>query len=249
MFCFRKINAGHFSQDCSIWKGPKAKREEVSIVDGYVVRRDTTPSQSDDEVDAYSSVPVITIPGHIQSATIDSGVDCGATITVVSPHMVKKHNLVDRPAPPVKICQAMDPKGSIYNRKVISTVALPDKSSTSVHKHEFTITPLSNHDALLGMPFLATEGVLIDPANRSLLLPAHMSPSADSVLSPTTDSLINRPDTLTPDGYVRVGNALMKNADHHPTVEDLVECNELVQSLFSSSIFAGNLQAEERTPK
>ena len=56
-------------------------------------------------------------------------------------------------------------------------------------------------------------------------------------------------NTVIPEGYVRVGNALMKNKDHRPTVEDLVERNEVVQSLFSSGIFASDLQLEGQASK
>lgn len=94
---------------------------------------------------------------------------------------------------------------------MVSTITLPTEGWTSTHEHEFTVAPLANHEALLGMPFFAKEGILVDPANRSLILPD--IPQVASVPS------------STPGGYTRVGNAFMKlRADH----EDLVELNELV---------------------
>jgi hypothetical protein len=34
------------------------------------------------------------------------------------------------------------------------------------------VAPLKEHDAILGMPFLASERVLIDPAHGKVILPA-----------------------------------------------------------------------------
>ena len=53
------------------------------------------------------------------------------------------------------------------------------------------VAPLSNRDALLGMPFFAKEGILVDPANRSLILPEMLieppltTSATDVALQPT----------------------------------------------------------------
>ena len=91
--CFRcrKTYAGHFWKDCPAGvsnpggsghaRGSNVKKEEVSIVDGYVV-----PSvQFDVDSDSYPSVPIITIPTRIHQAIVDSAVDPGASINVISP--------------------------------------------------------------------------------------------------------------------------------------------------------------------
>ena len=65
--CFkcRRVNAGHISYDCP--KGRRAssttsiKREEVSIVDGYIVRR-LSPEQDVESPPYYCSVPTIVVP-------------------------------------------------------------------------------------------------------------------------------------------------------------------------------------------
>ena len=108
----------------------------------------------------------------------------------------------------------MDHEGTVYNTKVTSKVALPSQSWMSSHAHEFTVAPLSNHDALLGMPFLAKEEILVDPANRSLVLPKTSPPP--------------------PDGYVRVGNAFMKTpSDANSTdIGSLAELNELISGTY-----------------
>ena len=96
-FLYRKVNAGHIALNCPERKGGEGssiiKKEEVSIVDGYVVRC-SVPSESDADSDSYSSVPIITIPTRIQQAAVDATVDAGATINVISPRTVKEHSLV-----------------------------------------------------------------------------------------------------------------------------------------------------------
>ena len=62
---------------------------------------------------------MITIPTQIQQAIVDSGVDPGASINVISSRVVEEHNLVTQPALPVKIRQALDPNGTVHNTKVV----------------------------------------------------------------------------------------------------------------------------------
>ena len=216
----RKINAGHGSWNCPEYGRDDAhvnvKKEVVSIVDRYVVRQ--TISESDSESNAYHSVPVITIPTRIQSATVNSGVDCGASINVISPATVKKYDLVEQLAVPVRIHQAMDPNGTTHSTKVVSAVAFPTKSWESSCMHEFTVAPLSNHDALLGMPFLAKEGILVNPAERTLILP-----------DATTTTVM---PSVTPEGYVRVGNAFMKTKEDYPPPAEMVKANKSMQAEF-----------------
>ena len=150
--------------------------------------------------------------------------DSGASINVISPRVVKRHNLAKQPASPVRIQQALDPDSSVHDTKVVSAVTLPTESWTSTHEHEFTVAPLSNHDALLGMPFLAKEGILVDPANRLIFL----------------DTPIQCPST--PAGYTRVGNALMKLASD---LDNLVELNELVDKEYGDVLMDDVSEGED----
>ena len=238
-FSCRKTYAGHFWKDCPLrtggsgsnsgrnTRGSNVKKEEVSIVDGYV----DSSVQSDVESDSYSSVPIMTVPTRIQRAVVNSGVDPGASINVISPCVVREHKLIEQPTSPVKIHQALDPDGSLHNTKVVSTVTLPMESWTSVHKHEFTVAPLSNHDALLGMPFFTKERILIDPANRSLILPE--------------TSIMATASTSVPEGYTRVGNAFMELT---PDSDSIAELNELVDKEFGDVLMDEALEREDGVP-
>ena len=245
-FLCRKINAGHIASNCPERKGSSTsnptqtvKREEVSIIDGYVVRHPVS-SEFESESDSYSSVPIITVPTKIQQSIVHAGVDPGASINVISPRVVKKHRLIELPAPLIRIHQALDSNGSSHDTKVVSTVTLPEESWTSTHKHEFTVAPLSNHDALLGMPFFTKESILIDPANRSLILPepeskpitGHREPSASIIDTENPSTPFTQPSQtelghseliIVPEGYVKVGNAFMKL----PSIE-LFELNKCI---------------------
>ena len=75
------------------------------------------------------------------------------------------------PASPINLHQAMAPDAVLLDRKVTSDVHLPSESWHSTHQHDFTVAPLKYHDVLLGMPFLAAEKILIDPANNAIILP------------------------------------------------------------------------------
>jgi hypothetical protein len=58
------------------------------------------------------------------------------------------------------------------DKKVVSKVRMPTEEWESQRPTEFVVAPLTEHDAILGMPFLAEEGILIDPARSKVILPA-----------------------------------------------------------------------------
>ena len=103
------------------------------------------------------------------------------------------------PANPIKLHQAMTPNGVILDRKVTSDVSLASKSWHSTRAHDFTVAPLPNHDALLGMPFLATENILIDPANKDIILP---KPPCDPT---STNDPVPVDDTIPTDDPISSG--------------------------------------------
>ena len=84
---------------------------------------------------------------------VEFRVESGASINIISPQIVKNHDLIEQPAPLLRYIKLLDSHSSLCNTKVLSTLMLPMKSWTSAHKHEFTVAPSSNHDALLGSFF------------------------------------------------------------------------------------------------
>ena len=112
--CFkcRKINARHISFDYPEGKRASStsinvKREEVSIVDGYVVRY-PSPEQDVNSSLYHSSVPTIVVsaqihdsavsPARAQIPTVSSNIDTGASINVITLEVVKKRHLTEEPA-------------------------------------------------------------------------------------------------------------------------------------------------------
>jgi hypothetical protein len=95
-------------------------------------------------------------------------VDTGATINLLSVDKVKKHSLPTHPTPPIRIHEPMNPQGVLVNQKVIS----------KVHVHE---DDRESSDIILGMPFLASEKILIDVAHGKVILPANEGGEKDEV--------------------------------------------------------------------
>ena len=75
----------------------------------------------------------------------------------------------------------MNPQGVLVNQKVISKVRIPEEDWESTKPAEFLVAPLQDHDVILGMPFLASENILIDPAHGKIILPANESDKEDDV--------------------------------------------------------------------
>ena len=65
----------------------------------------------------------------------------------------------------------MNPQGVLLNKKVISKIRIPGEDWESTRPAELLVVPLQDNDVILGMPFLASENILIDPAHNKVLLP------------------------------------------------------------------------------
>jgi len=170
--CFwcRKINAGHIAKDCpdrlESERAKEVKKESVSAL-GAVVESDPDSEYS------CSSVSTIKLATMIRNVEFPSSLaDCGATVNVISSDKVEKHAIPTLPIPPLRIHEPMNPQGTLVNKKVVSKVNVPAEKWESCEPAEFIVAPLKEHDAILGMPFLATEKVLIDPAHGKVILPA-----------------------------------------------------------------------------
>ena len=146
-FACRGVSAGHIAANCPYKDNhdvsDKPIKEEVAIVDGFVVTRTATTAESDTGSEHYHSVPIITVPTKIQRAVIRSGIDSGASINMITPKMVKKHNLIEKPSSPIQVHQAMDHKGSIHKTKVVSEVGFPSLQPANLSGQVLTDISLS----------------------------------------------------------------------------------------------------------
>ena len=169
----RKINVDHFASNCperteTSGKAKVVKQESVSALDVVV------ESDSDPEYSAHvESVPTIKIVTKIKDVILpESLVDCGATINVISSDKVVEHSMQTHPISPMRIREPMNPHGStLVSQKVVSKVEIPEEKWQSCRAAEFVVAPLREEDVILGMPFLASEGVLVDPAKGKVILP------------------------------------------------------------------------------
>jgi hypothetical protein len=162
----------------------------------------------------YSSVPVITVFAEVQGASVTALAECGASINVLSTDTVQRQRLRTQRTTPVRIHQLFVPKGIIVNEKVISHVILPKQSWKSKKPEDFLVAPLQNHDAILGMPFLSTNNILIHPAKRRLLLPEinrDQSPDAlHKSISVETVNNIEWESTIAPELATKLHDEMVK---------------------------------------
>jgi hypothetical protein len=85
-------------------------------------------------------------------------------INVISEDKVIEHDIPTHRMPAMRIHEPLKPGGTLVDRKVVGKVGIPQENWESQQSADFVVAPLQQHDAILGMPFLATEGILIDPA-------------------------------------------------------------------------------------
>jgi hypothetical protein len=173
--CFwcRKINAGHIASDCPeflVWKAAKDKEaagsKAATVSELQVFQVDESSSDSE------YPVPSIVLETKLQDTSAkNSLIDCGATVNLVDSNFVQKRHLRTYASHPIRVHQALSPKGAIANTALLSKVSIPSKNWKSVKPAKFIVTGLEHHDVILGMPFLAAERIKVDPANRDIILP------------------------------------------------------------------------------
>ena len=185
--CFncRKTKVNHIAPDCFedhsgsgvLVKGKylrkeKVKKESISMLQ-------VVESQSDSEYSRTQSTPTIQIAAKIGTAPLPSMlVDRGAMINIISEHKVIKHDIPTHPTLPTQIHEPLTPHGTRVDKKVISHVKIPGENQQPA---EFVVAPLTEHDAILGMPFLAEEGILVNLAQNTIILPTVAAPTEDHV--------------------------------------------------------------------
>jgi len=64
-------------------------------------------------------------------------------------------------------------RSSVPTIKVVSKVRIPKEKWESSKPAELLVAPLQDNDVILGMPFLVSENVLIDPAHGKVILPTN----------------------------------------------------------------------------
>ena len=168
------------SRDCpdriEAEKKKEVKKESVSALEAVVVESDSDSEYS------HRSVPTIKIATIIENTDMPTSlVDCGATINLISSDKVEKHAIPTHPTAPVRIHEPMNPRGVLVNKKIVSKVRVPEKEWESNKPVELLVAPLQDNDVILGMPFLAAENILIDPANGKVILPPNKDNEGDDV--------------------------------------------------------------------
>ena len=201
--CFncRKSKVNHIATDChedhsgagALVKGRFLKKEQVKkeSVSALVVESD-----SESEYSRPKSVPTIKIATQVEGAALPTTLtDCGAMVNVISQDKVIEYAIPTRPMPSMKIHESVNPLGTHVDKKVISKVSIPDDNWESQGKAQFVVAPLQEYDAILGMPFLADEGILVDVAQGKVILPE--SASQTSLDPPLADANVNPPQSQT----------------------------------------------------
>jgi len=142
-------------------------------------------SEPDSEYSRPKSIPTIKIATEVEGVSLPSSLaDCGAMINIISEDKVIEHNIPTHPMPPMLIHEPLNPHSTCVHQKVVSKVRSPQENWESRGATEFVVAPLMEYDAILGMPFLAEEGILVDPAHSRIVLPAAEAPPIPSKEEP-----------------------------------------------------------------
>ena len=128
--------------------------------------------------------------------------------------------------PPMRIREPVNPDGIIVDKKVVSKVGIPDENWESEQPAEFVVAPLTEHDAILGVPFLAEEGILVDPARRTIILPQDQLGSQDLEPSHDTDNISTSPSSQESNGGADIPLQTEAMMDQRKEMKDKWELRE-----------------------
>jgi len=227
MNCRWLIKANHNASDCwedhsgsgVLVKGKFLKKEHASKKESSVSALVFESDYSDSEYSRPKSVPTIRIATQVEGAALPSSlVDCGAMVNVISEDKVSQCAIPTRPMPPMQIREPLNPHGTRVNRKVVNKVRIPEDDWESQHPAEFIVAPLKEHDAIMGMQFLAEEAIQIDPAKRSVILP----PPKDTENQPPSQTPENDTDSSLGANELEIQPTASMSSDTTEAAEETV---------------------------
>src|SRR6202165_4784519 len=177
---------GHLQMECPL---NAAVKQEVNLLEF-----------SEDEINEaqqYSAIQPIVVPIEIDNHKVLALADSGAAVNLLQDHMVRRASLRSQLAKhPSLLRQAVSSKPVLVNQELLARVKiLPQETSKPTI---FKVAPIS-HEAILGMPFLVANNLLIDPVKRELVPKEQVTCAC--ALTPTL-AVPSLPK-------VRVGNAFM----------------------------------------
>jgi hypothetical protein len=168
--CFycKKIRAGHRSWEC-----PERKKGGIRPPKEVIIKKETVNSMSveeenEDPVEAYSSFRPIVVKAKVKQHETTALVDPGAAINIMDP-TIANGQLIESIRPVRLSSQALtNIKPITIDSKAVTEINLPEIPLQS-QPRDFLVAPLKDNGVILGMPFLAQEKLLVDPAHRQII--------------------------------------------------------------------------------
>jgi hypothetical protein len=226
-FACRQPNAGHMSRNCPHYpRGGTVRGESVNYMESEVVDQFESSSPY-----SRSSEPPLATTVQMGKAECEALIDTGASANVMSQNFAERAQLKVHDAPhPVQISQ-VQPGAKILTKQAVTTpVEIPKKNWHSKYPHQFYVTDQTKQDAILAMPFLKQEEIVIDAAHRHIILPDHDDSDADTdsdsptkleLAEPSIDPQLTVPDpqewqpSIAPERAQELHDQLVKE---YPTV-------------------------------
>ena len=207
--CFycRKEHAGHMSMDCPERIAAEARKEaRIKQELNYLSGRDEDESDSIDAYSPSSIIPPVVLPVQIDDTKVRALVDSGGSSNFISKKIIQCTRIQTSPTTPLLLHQALSLKPACITEQVVAKrVDLPSQEICIRQPTIFKVAPLATHDAILGMPFLSDNRLLIDAKARKLI--PHQSTFPPSGYVRVSNAfMVERP----PEGFARVGNAFME---------------------------------------
>ena len=179
--CFRCRQPGHIAKDCpkngsfTPQESPRPK-SPVKVEHGGVLVI-AADSESEAGSSPYLTAPCMKVPIQYGRAEIAALIDNAATSNVISKKIVNKQRIPMKPSPRrFKLGQAFSHERVLAKEYTESHITIPSKNWRSTKPVPMLVSDsLVNHDAILGMPFLKQEKVLIDSAAHDIVLPKSTS--------------------------------------------------------------------------
>ena len=224
--CFACRKIGHTAMECPTRHVKPVKQEVNVIASEELSGSQDSDIEMPDYQPSYSIVPPIIVPLQLENGqTVDALADSGCTSDLIQSETVQRLNLKPRIASkPSLLHQPLSKTTVVISKELESRISIPTIPFRAIKPTVFKVAPIRTYEAIIGLPFLVNNDLLIDAKNRKLVPRSEVTTGNQREI--TINPLQPSPNQLQPSPNV-------SNLQSSPNISNLLQLTVTASQLNS----------------